>query len=251
MRDLVFDCRLAEAGGFGGEGCLACDSAEDETFEERVAAEAVCAVKACRSDLAAGVEIFDICFRGDVGFNAADHIVCAGADWDEVFADIDIETVAEFAYDGESFGEVLFVEVAYVEIDVGGFGFEHLREDGPADDISRGEFCGGVIILHKRPAFGVAQDCSFAAERFGNQGARCACDIQRRRVKLDKFQILQDRACSIRHSEAVCSCAGRVCGFAVELARAARGENGVERPDDSCVFFLVPADDAEAFVIVG
>ena len=95
--------------------------------------------------------------------------MCAGADGDEVFADIDIETVAEFAYDGESFGEVLLIEVADVEIDMGGFGFEHLCEDGPADDIAGGEFCGGVVILHKRPAFGVAQDGTFAAESFGDE----------------------------------------------------------------------------------
>ncbi len=95
----------------------------------------------------------------------------AGADGDEVFADIDIETVAEFAYDGESFGEVLFVEVAYIEIDVGGFGFEHLCEDCPADDVTGGELCGGVVILHKGLAFDVAQDCSFAAEGFGNECA--------------------------------------------------------------------------------
>ena len=177
--------------------------------------------------------------------------MCAGADGDEVFADIDIEAVAEFAYDGESFGEVLLVEVADVEIDVCGFCFEHLCENGPADDVAGGKFGGGVIILHKRPAFGVAQDGSFAAEGFGNQCARCACDIQRRRVKLDEFHILQDCAGSIRHGEAVGCCAGGVCGFAVELACAACGEDGVERPDDSCAFFFVPADDAEAFVIVG
>ncbi len=47
----------------------------------------------------------------------------AGTDGDEVFADIDIETVAKLAYDGESFGEVLLVEVADIEIDMGGFGF--------------------------------------------------------------------------------------------------------------------------------
>ncbi len=45
VRNLVFDNRLAEAGGFWGEGRLARDSAEDETFKERVAAEAVSAVE--------------------------------------------------------------------------------------------------------------------------------------------------------------------------------------------------------------
>jgi len=47
VRDLVFDYRLTEAGGFWGEVCLARDSAEDETFEQRVAAEAVSAVETC------------------------------------------------------------------------------------------------------------------------------------------------------------------------------------------------------------
>ena len=47
MGDLKFDYRLAEAGGFWGELRLARDSAEDETFEQRVAAEAICSVEAC------------------------------------------------------------------------------------------------------------------------------------------------------------------------------------------------------------
>ncbi len=70
-------------------------------------------------------------------------------------------------------------------------------------------------------------------------------------MKLDKFHILQGCAGAIRHSEAVCCCAGGVCGFAVELAGAARGEDGVKAPDYACAFFLVPADDAEAFVVGG
>ena len=177
--------------------------------------------------------------------------MCAGADGNKVFAYIDVETVAEFADDGKSFGEVLFVEVADIEIDVGGFGFEHLCEDGPADDVTGCEFCGGVVVLHKRPAFGVAQDGSFAAERFGNERSRCACDIERCRVELDEFQILQDCAGTISNRKAVGCCAGGVCGFAVELARAARGEDCVECPDYACAFFLVPADDAETFMIVG
>ncbi len=70
-------------------------------------------------------------------------------------------------------------------------------------------------------------------------------------MKLDEFQILQDCAGAISNRKAVGCCAGGVCGFAVELPCAARGEDCVERPDYACVFFLVPADDAEAFMIVG
>lgn len=151
----------------------------------------------------------------------------AGADGDEVFADVDVETVAEFADDGESFGEVLLVEVTDVEINMGGFCFEHLREDGPADDIAWCEFRGRVIILHKCPAFDVAQDSSFAAKCFGNQCSRCACDVECRWVKLDEFQILQDCVGAISNRKTVGCCAGGVCGFAVELARSARGEDCV------------------------
>ena len=46
MGDLVFDCRLAEIGGFRGSRRLARDSAEDETFEKGVAAETISAVEA-------------------------------------------------------------------------------------------------------------------------------------------------------------------------------------------------------------
>ena len=70
-------------------------------------------------------------------------------------------------------------------------------------------------------------------------------------MELDKFHILQGCAGAICHSESVGCCAGGVCGFTVELSRAARGEDCIKRPDYACAFFLVPADDAEAFVIVG
>ena len=106
-----------------------------------------------------------------VGLYAADHIVCARPDGYEVFADVYVEALAQFADDGKSFGEVLLVEVADVEVNVGGFGFEHLFEDGPADDVARGKFGGWVVIFHKCPAFGVQQDGPFAAERLGNQCA--------------------------------------------------------------------------------
>ena len=43
----------------------------------------------------------------------------AWADGNEVFADVYVEAFAEFTDDGEPFGEVLFVEVADVEVNVG------------------------------------------------------------------------------------------------------------------------------------
>ena len=70
-------------------------------------------------------------------------------------------------------------------------------------------------------------------------------------MELYKFHILQGCAGTICHSESVGCRAGWVCGFAIELSRAARGEDCVKAPDYACAFFAVPADDAKAFVVGG
>ena len=153
MRDFIFYRRLDGAERFLVDGGKAGDSAEDEAFEQGVTAEAISAVEARRGDLARGVEVFDGGFGEKVCFYAAYHIMGAWSNGDEVFADIDVEALAKLADDGEPFGEVLFVEVADVEIDVGGFCFEHLFENGPADDVAWGKLGGRIVVLHKCPAF--------------------------------------------------------------------------------------------------
>ena len=58
-----------------------------------------------------------------VGFDAADHVVCAWSDRDHVFGYVDVEVFAEFVDTGEAFCEVFLVEVSDVEVDVGRAGF--------------------------------------------------------------------------------------------------------------------------------
>ena len=143
--------RLARDHGLAGE------LAEDQTFEQGVAAEPVGAVQAGGGDLAAGVEVLDAGAGRGVGLDAADHVMGAGPDRDQVVADVDVEALAQVADHGESLGEVLFIEVPHVEVDVGRVGLAHLGEDGPADDVARGQLTRFVIVLHEAPALGVQQ----------------------------------------------------------------------------------------------
>ena len=61
--------------------------------------------------------------------------------------------------------------MAYVEIDVGGVGLEHLREDRSADDVPRGQFGGLAVVGHEAVAVHVEQEAAFAAEGLGDEGA--------------------------------------------------------------------------------
>ena len=89
-------------------------------------------------DFAACVEIGEIGAGEGVCFNSADHVMGAGTDGDQIFADIYIEAFAQFGDEGETFFEMCFIEMANVEVDVGGVCFEHLFQDGAADDVARG-----------------------------------------------------------------------------------------------------------------
>ena len=83
-------------------------------------------MKVCGGYFTGSVEIFDGCFCGEVCFYTAYHVVRAWSDGDEVLGSIDIEAFAQFVDEGESFCEMLFVEVPYVEVDMSCVCFEHL-----------------------------------------------------------------------------------------------------------------------------
>ena len=53
-----------------------------------------------------------------VCFYSADHVVCAWSDGDQLGSGVDVEAVAEFVDEWESFSEMLLVEMADVEVDV-------------------------------------------------------------------------------------------------------------------------------------
>jgi len=110
MWDFVFYHRVLNIGSRCFSilrGLVAGYFSEHQSFEEGVASEPICAVQAGGSDFAAGIKIFDTCSRRAVGFYAANHIMSAWSDWNQVFAGVYVETLAEFANQRESFCKAL------------------------------------------------------------------------------------------------------------------------------------------------
>ncbi len=121
MGDLIFFKRVLDVRstffyvpGSKLPGC----SAENQSFEQGIAAEPICTVQTGCSYLTTGVKIFDACLGSAVSLYAANHIVCAGSDRYQVPADIYVETFAEFTNQGESFCKMLLVEVPNVQVNV-------------------------------------------------------------------------------------------------------------------------------------
>ena len=97
MGNFVFDEGVLDivscAGGLIGD-LLTGNLAEYEALEERVAAESICTVKLCRGYFATGIKVFNACFRRGICLYAANHVVCTGPDWYQIFSDINIEAFA-------------------------------------------------------------------------------------------------------------------------------------------------------------
>jgi len=230
-------------------GVLSGGFPENKALEQGVASEAICAVQAGAGNFAAGVEVWDIGLCVEVCFDASDHIVCAGSDGDEVFGDVDVEASAQFVDEGETVGELFFVEVSDIEVNVGGGGFEHLREDGTADDVAWCQFGVVVVVGHKAVVVNVEQLCAFASDSFGDQCAGGAGDVEGGGVKLDEFEVLKDGSCAVCHSQSVCGSDGGIGGFSIKHSCAAGGEDGVCSPDD-LYFAAVATDDSEAVAVL-
>ena len=71
-------------------------------------------------------------------------------------------------------------------------------------------------VVHKAPAFGVHNDRTLAAQRFGHQRA---VRLNDRRMKLDLIHIHRVRTDRLRHHDAVAGRAGVVRGYCIRQAR--------------------------------
>ena len=220
-------------------------------LDEGVGGQAVGAVQAGVGDLADGVEIVDGGLAEQVGDDAADHVVGGGVDGDGLFGGVDVEGDAHVVDAGEAVFEGLFGHVAGVEEDVGVLGFGHLAEHGAGDDIAWGEFGHGVIVGHEAVAVAVDELGAFAADGFGDEGARGAGDVDGGGMELDHFHVAQDGAGAEGHGLAVGGGDGGVGGFAVEHAGAAGGEDSFAGQDHEEAAVFLPGDGAEALAVDG
>ncbi len=96
--------------------------------------------------------------------------------------------------------------------------------DGASHDIARGEFEQWMIALHEALLLVVAQPRSFAAQGFAQQEARHAGQTEGGGVELIELHVSDGGAGPPCHGDAVASGHGRIGGVAVDLARAAAGQ---------------------------
>src|SRR5262245_11322257 len=121
---------------------------EREAFEERIAAEAIRAVKTGARRFADGVKVRESRSAVLIRIDSADHIVHGGVDRYEVFGRIDVEFDDELRELREALAKFRRGEMANVEIDVREVSLADLLDYRAADHIPRRELAIRMVILH-------------------------------------------------------------------------------------------------------
>jgi hypothetical protein len=132
----------------------------------------------------------------------------------------------------KAFVEHISGDVANIQIHMREIGFANLLDDGPRDNVARGEIGLFVVVGHEAVAVTVNQKAALAAHSFGNERSGRTGNVQRGGMELDHLHILHGCAGSVSHGVAVGRGNARVGAFAIELTRPAAGKNGAVRPDD-------------------
>ena len=117
-------------------------------------------------------------------------------------------------------------EVRQVEVDARRLGGREVRDDRAAHDVARRELARGVVLEREPLALLVDQPPALAADGLGDQVARGAGDVQRRRVELDELEVAEPGARAERHAETV---AGRDLGIGRLAVHAARPSGREDR----------------------
>ena len=225
--------------------------AEDETFEEGIAGEAIGAMDAGGSGFTGSVKAGDGGASPKIGFDAAHYEVRGGTDGSEVAGKI--EAIAEAR--GVDAWETLFEELlglgGHVEIDMLAVGFVHFADDGARDDIARSKLLSFVVALHEAFEMDIAEDATFAAECFAEEESRGAFDGESGGMELHEFHVGEHGASFVGDGHAITGGDIGIGGFTVELAEPAGGEeNGASADFVERVIGFVEeanADDAAVF----
>ncbi|CAB3810431.1 hypothetical protein LMG28688_07252 [Paraburkholderia caffeinitolerans] len=216
---------------------VAGSAAEHHEVEQRVRAQAVCAVHRDARAFAHGVEAVDDFFVAlrraddltiDVGRDAAHLVVNRRHDRDRFLDAVHVrELQRDFADRRQTLHDRLCADVREVEqhvilVRANTAAFLDFLVHRTRDEVTRCEVLQrGRIALHEALAVGVAQNAAFAAHAFGNQHARAG---HAGRVELPELHVLQRDARTGRHAQAITGVDERVGGCREDPARAARGE---------------------------
>ena len=144
---------------------------------------------------------------------------------DGLLADVDAQFHAVPVDGGEPCGDVV-LHAGNVQIHAGLAAVEHFVHDRPGHDVAGGEVGALVIALHEEFAFGVHEAGPFAAHGLRDQEAVRLAGIQRGRVELDVFQIVEAHARALGHGDAGTGAGGGVGRVQIDLPDAAGGKHG-------------------------
>jgi hypothetical protein len=103
-------------------------------------------------------------------------------------------------------------------------GSVHFADDCAGNYIARSKFLRFGVTLHETFEIDVAEDAALAAQRFGKQEARCACDGESRRMELHELHVRKDGTGFVGDGHSIARRDSRIGCFAVELAEAAGSE---------------------------
>ena len=195
----------------------------DDSFDERVAGQAVAAVQSGAGTFAHGIESADAALPVEIDLYAAAHVVGAGCHGDVLPCDVDADAEALGIDVGEVVLGLLGVLVRDVEADVVQSVNLHLAVDGAGHDVARGQREPFVVLLHELLAVRQAQDAAVAAHSLGDEVGRMRLlrVEEHGGMELHELHVLHLSLGAIDHSYAVAGSNVGVGGRGIDGSRAA------------------------------
>src|SRR5512140_2635201 len=172
--------------------------------------------------LAASIEPSEARAAGEVGHDAAHHIVCSRNYRNQILGGVDTARLAQSEDARKPLLEILS-ELACIEPDVASFGL--FPENFPRDDVSRSQL-SQLALLHHEPNAGIVQqDGAFAANSFGDQCQRILGCLESGGMKLNELHVGQSNTRAMGNCVAVAGRDCRICCIPVDLPASARCQN--------------------------
>ena len=197
----------------------------DDSFEERVAGEAVCPVQAGASGFADGIEAAQRGFALQVGLHAAALVVGGWDDWDWFPCDVQAGAEAGLVNRGEARLDEISWLVGDVQINALGATAFHLRIDGPGHDVARGEFFLRIVPLHEAAAAFIDQDGAFAPNGLGDEKGLDGGMVETCWMELDELHVRDHSTGPPGHGDAIPRGDVGICRVEIHFSATARGEH--------------------------
>ena len=144
-----------------------------------------------------------------------------------VLGDVDADRKALLVDVGEVAADGVGIFVRDVEVDEVRSPLGHFAVDGAGHHVARRQRFHRVVFVHELLAAGQAQDGPEAAHGLGDEEVGLLAGVvERGGVELDELHVFGDRLGAVAHGDAVARGDDRIGGRGVDVAAAARGDDG-------------------------